>query len=594
MDDKTQIAYEFANFRLLPGEKQLVCGERAVKLQPKVFDTLQMLVENHGRLVDKDNFLKGLWPDTFVEEATLAHCVSELRRALRQDSEGTEFIETVAKRGYRFLAPVKVTPMTAPEASAPGSVLAVLPFEYLGSESDREYLADGLTEEVIAALGQIDPTRLSVIGRTTVMRYKRATKSLQEIGDELKAAFLVESSLRSEGGRIRVTSKLVRSSDQVQIWSATYDSEPKSMLAFQRELSTTIAQQIRLRLAPERLDALARRQAHNPEAYDTYLHGRYYWNLFTPATTRKAVECYLRATQLDPNYALAWSGLADAYASSPIHADVRPRDVWEKARHAAGQAVAAEPELAETQTSWGFVKFWLDWDWKETEAAYRRAIAIDPNYSLVYRLLGIALAHIGHREEEARAAMERARALDPLQAMHHALSAQVAFLGRDYRGAVEFARQAAVVLTDFWIANLQMAQAYEQLGEYPLALEALSRGGGVGGENSKVLSLRGYVLAKMDRGDEARSVLKTLETLSRERYIPPYSIAQVYAGLQECDLAFTWLERALEEHDVHLAMLPTEPKWDGLRMDPRFADVLQRCGLPYGSSASSVSSILRE
>ena len=367
---------------------------------------------------------------------------------------------------------MKVTPTDRARSLRAGSVLAVLPFEYLGSESDREYLADGLTEEVIAALGQIDPERLSVIGRTTVMRYKRATKSLQEIGDELKAAFLVESSLRSEGGRIRVTSKLVRSSDQVQIWSATYDSEPKSMLAFQRELSTTIAQQIRLRLAPERLDALARRQAHNPEAYDTYLHGRYYWNLFTPATTRKAVECYLRATQLDPNYALAWSGLADAYASSPIHADVRPRDVWEKARHAAEQAVAAEPELAETQTSWGFVKFWLDWDWKETEAAYRRAIAIDPNYSLVYRLLGIALAHIGHREEEARAAMERARALDPLQAMHHALSAQVAFLGRDFKCAVEFARQAAVVLTDFWIANLQIAQAYEQLGEYALALEA--------------------------------------------------------------------------------------------------------------------------
>ena len=147
------------------------------------------------------------------------------------------------------------------------------------------------------------------------MRYKRTTKSLNEIGRELSAAFLVESSLRSEAGRIRVTSKLVRTDDQVQIWSATYDSEPKSMLAFQRELSTTIARQIRLRLCPERLDALARRQAHNPEAYDAYLQGRYYWNLFTPATTRKAVECYQRATQLDPHYALAWTGLADAFAS---------------------------------------------------------------------------------------------------------------------------------------------------------------------------------------------------------------------------------------------------------------------------------------
>src|SRR5579859_4425962 len=214
--DRPQVTYEFAGFRLLPKEKQLMCGQKPVKVQPKVFDTLLMLVENHGRLVEKDSFLKTLWPETFVEEATLAHCVSELRRTLRAEGGKAEFIETIAKRGYRFLVPVRTTALSAPELPKAVSVLAVLPFENLGPGPEREYLADGLTEEVIAALGQIDPVRLSVIGRTTIMAYKHTTKSLQEIGHELGATFLVESSLRSEGGRIRVTSKLVRASDQVQ------------------------------------------------------------------------------------------------------------------------------------------------------------------------------------------------------------------------------------------------------------------------------------------------------------------------------------------------------------------------------------------
>jgi tetratricopeptide (TPR) repeat protein len=177
--------------------------------------------------------------------------------------------------------------------------------------------------------------------------------------------------------------------------------------------------------------------------------------------------------------------------------------------------------------------------------------------------------------------MERARAIDPLQAMHHALSAQVAFLGRDFSAALEFARHAAVVLADFWIANFQMAQAYEQLGDYEMTLKALSRAGGMGGENSKMISLRGYVLAKMGREEEARAVLKTLETLGRERYMPACAMAQIHVGLGENNQAFAWLDRAVETHDVHLAGLPADAKWDALRGDARFADVLRRCGLPY-------------
>ena len=579
MSDPPQITFEFANFRLSSGDKRLLRDDKPVRLTPKVFDTLLLLVQRQGQLVEKDEFLKRLWPDTFVEEVTLAHSISELRKALGDGKSGPEFIETVAKRGYRFVVPVKTT-RAVPKMSASQVVLAVLPFENLSPEPEREYLADGLTEELVAVLGQIDP-ELSVIGRTSIMTYKGSKKSLTEIGSELGATFLIESSIRTEGGRIRITSKLVRASDQVQIWSGSYDSEPSSMLGFQRELSTTIAHQVRLRLSPSRLDALKRRQPHNPEAYDAYLRGRYFWNHFTPATTRRAVEYYQRAVELDPEYALAWSGLADAYASSPIHADVRPHDVWDKAREAVEHAIRAEPELAETQASLGLLKFWLDWDWPAAEAANRKAIRLDPAYSLAYRMLGIVVGHIGEHPDEAQEAMNRARALDPLQAMHHALSAQVALVSRDTSAAIEHARNATIVLTDFWIGHYQLAQAYEQRCEYESALTSLDRAAGFGGGNSKVLSLRGYVLAKVGRKDDALAVLRTLQTLAQQRYMPPYAMALIHAGLGEEDAVFASLDRAFDVHDVHLALLPTDPKWDSLRADSRLVALLGKCGLPH-------------
>ena len=203
----------------------------------------------------------------------------------------------------------------------------MLPFENLGADPEREYLADGLTEEAIAALGQVDPEHLGVIGRTSAMAYKGTTKSLAEIGQDLGATFLVEGSIRAERSRLRITTRLVRASDQIQIWSDSYDGEPGNIIEFQRELSVAIAQQIHLRLSPERLNGLARRQTQHSEAYDLYLRGRYFWNQLSPLTTRRALELYSRATELDPNYALAWCGLADAYATSPINGDANPLEV---------------------------------------------------------------------------------------------------------------------------------------------------------------------------------------------------------------------------------------------------------------------------
>ena len=354
--------------------------------------------------------------------------------------------------------------------------LGVLPVENLGAGSDHEYLAAGLTEEVIAVLGQIDPEHIGVIGRTSMMAYKGTTKSLAEIGRELDAGFLVESSIRGEGGRVRITSKLIRAHDQVQIWSATYNSEPGSVLEFQQELSTAIAQQIHVRLSPERLDGLARRQTRHVDAYDLYLRGRYFWTQLSPLTTRRALEFYTRATELDPDYALAWSGLADAYSTSPINGDAPPLQVWPRARDAVAHAIGVAPNLAEAQASLGLMKFWLDWDWGASEAAFRNAIGLDPGYGLAHRTLGILLSQM-ERHDAALSAMQTARELDPLDFVHHALSAQVAFVARDYPAAVDFARRANVLDPEFWVGYYQLAQACEQLGKSELAFEALQKAG---------------------------------------------------------------------------------------------------------------------
>jgi DNA-binding winged helix-turn-helix (wHTH) protein/tetratricopeptide (TPR) repeat protein len=578
MPTRTEVLYRFGDCMVDPTEKQLLRGGNPVPLQPKVFDTLLLLLESQGRLIEKDEFLSRLWPDSSVEEVALAHCISHLRKALLNGTADERPIETVPKRGYRFVAAVEVIRPVTDENSTVVRV-AVLPFENLGAGPDREYLADGLTEETIATIGQIDPNHFSVIGRTSVMRYKHTTRTLAEIGRELDASYLIESSLRAEGGRLRITSKLIRVHDQLQIWSASYDSEPSSLLTFQRELGIAIAEQVRLCLSPVRLTALVNRQTQNPEAYDLYLHGRYFWNQLTGQTTRRAIEYFTHATTLDAKYALAWAGLADCYISAPVHGDAPPLAIMQNARDAIANAVTAEPNLAEVQTAVGNFNFWLGWDWCVAEAAYRRAIALDPNLPLAHRMLGVVLSH-SCRHDEARSSMQRARELDPLYVMHQSLSSHIAFDARDFPTALHFARQALVVDPEFWIAHLHLAQVAVELGDYDLALNALNKAGRLSAGNTKALSLRGYIFGKTGRTAESLEVLKTLEAVARERFVPPYAIALIHAGLGHTGLALDWLARAFDSHDVHLVFLTVDPKWDPFRIEPRFIEVLKRCNFP--------------
>jgi TolB-like protein/DNA-binding winged helix-turn-helix (wHTH) protein/Flp pilus assembly protein TadD len=612
---------------------------RPVRLERQPMDLLIMLVERRGLLVTRADIIERLWgKDVFVDVETGVHtAVRKIRQALRDSPEHPSFVETVSGKGYRFIASVQVvgaqpddsqpaappdpTPAPLPEPAAapvpvasdavrsggnrltaaragigllamaaaiawaafgvervPSAVrIAVLPFENLSGDPGRDYLADGLTEETIASLGQVDSDRLSVVGRTTVMSYQGAARSVAEIGRELDADYLLESSIRAEGDLLRITAKLIRARDQVQVWSQTYNREPTSMLGLQQELSAAIAEQIRFRLSAASVDALARRETKNPAAYDLYLRGLNFANQRTPATTDKAIEHFRQATQLDPDYALAWSGLAEAYTGSLLNSDFPPLEVTSEALDAAARAVRADAALSEAQFVSGYANWILTWNWRAAETELRRAVDLDPRNVRAHTVLGHVLSQMG-RHAEALASMRRARELDPLSAQAYAMSSQVAFQARDYPAALDFASQAIALSPEFWIGHIMRGQALAEVEQHEAALDALAIANRFSGGNSKAVSLQGYVLGRAGRRQEAQQVLDTLEALARQRFVPPYAMALVHAGLGEREFVFAWLERAFAAHDTHLMYLTVDSKWDRYRNDARFEALLARCG----------------
>ncbi len=464
-----------------------------------------------------------------------------------------------------------------PAESGSRVTIGVLPFDNLTGAPETDYLASGLTEDTIVSLGRIDPERVSVIGRTSMIAYSGTTKSLAEIGRELGTDYLVESSLRAESSRLRITARLIRVRDQVQIWSDSFDRSTSSILNLQQEISSAIAEQVRTRLSPERQRSLARRHTQNADAYDFFLRGRHYFNQRTPEAMQRAIDSFQQATVADPTYSLGWANLAMAYGTSPINSDVDPRRVSPAAREAAVRAVAANPDVAEAQHALGQVNWAFEWDWPAAEAAFRRAIKLDPSYSLVHLVLAHLLSQTG-RHPEAESFMGLARELDPLNPLSYALSSQVAFQARDYAGALQHANRGIALDQEFWIGHQMRGQALEELGDHDLALKALATAARLSGQNSKPISLTGYILGRSGRTAEARDLLGALELASRQRYVPPYALALVHAGLGDADAAFEWLDRAYAARDVHLMFLTVDVKWDRYRADPRFEDLLVRCG----------------
>jgi TolB-like protein/DNA-binding winged helix-turn-helix (wHTH) protein/tetratricopeptide (TPR) repeat protein len=615
------LVYRFGDFELDLGAHQLRLRGKRVRLERRPFELLVLLVTRQGLLVSREEIIERLWPSKVVIEfdTGLNTLVRKVRQALGDSSSTPTYIETVAGVGYRFIAPVTQTDTTV-SADPPGSdeaanvrqgtghnrrttlaigallaaaavagvlwgtagrtpaqiSIAVLPFENLSRDDELDYLAAGLAEDTSASLAQADPHHLRLMGRASTTAFAASGKPTAEVGRELGVDYVVTSSLRAEGQRIRVNSQLVRSADSVAVWTASFDRELTGVLGLQRELSIAIAEQVRQRLSPEARDVVARRQTSNPEAYDLYLRGRYAWRQISPAGIRQALDYFERAIAKDAHYALAWGGIAHVLSTAPIIGDVEPATVAQRAAVAVQRALESDADLAEVQVALGYYHFFIDWDWATSEAAFRRAAELDPNSAIAHLMLGHVRSQSGDHAE-ARTLSRRARELDPFLSHIFALSATIAFQAQDFAAAEEFGRQAVAIDPEAWVGHLNLGQAQSALGEHAAAQKSFDMALRYSSNSLKSVAYRGHVLANMGEAQEARDVAAALAATARQRYVPPYVIALVHAGLSENEAALEWLERAYVARDIHLVFLTVDPRWDALRSDPRFADLLARC-----------------
>ncbi len=554
-------------------------------------DLLLLLVERRNQLVTREEIAARLWgSEVYLDiESSINTAVRKLRRVLKDDPKRPVFLRTVSKRGYRFTVPVSAAAgegATPVAAGAPRKrvMLAVLPFENLSASPDQEYFSDGMTEETICYLGRVNPEAMGVIARTSSMAYKRTRKKIVQIGRELGVEFVLESSVRHEGSRVRITSQLIRVEDQTHLWAANFDCDATGFLGVQRELGMAIAEQVQIKLLPH-----SGGFAHSPanmDSYDLYLRGRYYWNQLTPPGIRKGLAFFEQVVALDPDNALAWAGIADCYSMLPVTCDEPGNAILPLALAAAQRAVELNEGLAEAHSALGTVKVWMDWDWPGAETAFRRALELNPSYVQAHRYYACLLSHTG-RHAEAAAEMDVARVVDPLSPIMHALSGHLRWHARDYEGALTHLRHAEAINTNLWIVHAFLGRVHEAAGrsedairEFQMAFD-LSAGG-----SSESISCKAHIQAVTGDRAGAEQAARTLTELAARKYVPPYNIAIVYAGLGDSEAALLWLEKGLELRDVRLVFLLVDPRWDGLREEPRFQALLRRLHLGPHSTGS--------
>jgi serine/threonine protein kinase len=457
--------------------------------------------------------------------------------------------------------------------------LIVLPFENLGGDPEHEYFSDGLTEEIITQIGRLHPSRLGVIARSTTMRYKNLGKSIKDIGRELGVHYILEGGVRRVADQVRVSVRLIQVSDETNLWAEIYDRCLADVLQLQAEIARATASEIRLTLTVEQQVRLGGGRPVNPKAHDAYLKGRYCWNRRSEEGLTKAVDYFNQAISIDPEFAAAYSGLADAYSILGAYGALSPKDAFLPSKAAAGRALEIDDTLAEAHASLAWASFLFDWNWSVAEKEFERAIELNPNYATGHFWRGVYMTSMG-RISEALLEMHRAQELDPLALPIVAIGGWIFYLARQYDRAIEQAEKAIIMDPNYPLAHGYLGMALEQKGMLNEAIAEFHKGFTLSGGLPLYLAFMGHAFAVACEKHKVEETLRELKRLSKCRYVSPMEVALVYAGLRDTRAAFVWLQKAYEERAGLPLFLKMDPAFDSLRSDPRYQQLLSRIGLP--------------
>jgi len=614
-------------------------GGLRIRVQQQPLKLLEILLEHPGETVTREELRTRIWPNEsfgdFDQAVNVA--VTKLRAALGDSADNPQYIETLPKRGYRFIARVatvgglspdrlesparNVTGATAHDAeraagatsatqpllsplrwkiiafallmcllilagwvwrsnrSSSSSIrsLAVLPLDNLSGDASQDYFADGMTDELITDLAQISALR--VISRTSVMSYKHARKPLPEIARELNVDAVIEGTVLRSGDQVRITAQLIQATADKHLWAESYEGNLRDSLAVQKRVADDIAEQIRIELTPQERAILKNVKAVNPEAYEDYLKGRYFWNKRTPDGLKKAIDYFNQAIAKDPSYAQAYSGLASSYVilGAWQYALMDPKQAYPQAKAAATKALELDNTLGEAHTSLALSTDMFVWDWEAAEREYRRGIELNPGYATGHQWYAEHLSETG-RNDEAIAEIRKAESLDPLSLIIGADVATLLVIARRYDEAIEHAKKTIELEPNFAVAHFALGMAYEQKEKSGGAIAAFQKAVEFSGGNTAFKSNLAHAYAVAGRRSDAVAILNELKDRSKHEFLNPSEIALIYVGLDQKDQAMVWLEKAYGGRFDPVIL--TWPAFDPLRSDPRFQDLVRRIGLP--------------